>query len=379
MIFQGSDQPAFKCISIPGNDLKCSNCQHVLIEGYHEASFIGIAIRCFKCREVTSTPSLLAGEVCPKVLVLLNDSGNFLLGDSVTYQPSVAMISDAEHKRAIEACSPSKKSAPFDLTETGIQSLIDAFEFYSGRSVSNDLKILARHQSNNESGAWQMPFAWAAQTIRLALIENRVDLQIPAHNIALGRLLLFNNVVTTWKHHPRFKQISRELANPNSFFHTLSQFCLADYLYNADYQTGFSTLNIPGQPKTDLYIRVSASQNEHIELKAPQCFLWDKFPYASKQRLNEQIVRLVRKNRQISSKRPGHLSIVLEDPRPASYQLLKSSLSATLSKIGRDRSGLISVIAMGWQGVIVTKIGSIASLQAAFRIEQIPNPHFQKA
>lgn len=372
---QYGELPVLRCRDPVSDHFLCRNCGHRLIEGYLPESFIAVRIRCFRCAEVSETPSLAPGELVPTQLLNMGATGEFLVEGPIDYNRGVAMTVDAEIVRSNLECSPNRSGRKWSFGESMLIELERDFELYSGLSCQKLLPKLERYQRSSTGSAMDaMPLVWALEHLRGAKEKHQVNLDDPVTNAALTRALLFGNMTSAWSRHPRFSTIAGELANPGSFHHTIGQFAFAGYLFNAGNRITFSVQDTVGDSKPDLYFRPAADEQLFVEVKAPRVLVWNPNTTLTPELVTKKVRELLASSRQINRQKPGLIAIMVNHPDPNVAQSALLAAKRFLKVEGRRKGSLAAVSVVHWPGAL--KEGG--AIRVAYEVQSELNPHWDR-
>lgn len=341
---QGSALPAFRGEIDTGKNLQCSSgCGQVLIEHYVEDCYAKVGIKCFKCGQITWTPSLPLGEVFATPTVSLGSKGRFLLGSTVNVPSAAVLTCDQEIEREIAATAPRECSTELVITDQGLERLVEQYDEIVGGKFGQQRNIVDRLGMQSIK---TFPFVWAIGHLRKCLGSGVIDIHQANTFTALMWLNMFSHVVGTWQHHPRFKIIAKDLGKPKSFLHTSAQLITAAYLYHAGNRVGLSLEDREGVSNPDLYIRSAACGRIFLEVKAPEALQWDNRAHVSFETINKAIKDCIkRSSAQINRTHRGVLVISSSLMSNAFPALFEKSVRHTLRLKGWDHKGLAVVVA----------------------------------
>lgn len=372
---QGSEAPVFRGEFETGEHLECSSgCGQLLIEHYDKDDYATIGIRCFRCGEITWTPTLTLGEVFSASVVSLGDKGKFLLGSTVNTHSGVVLTCDQEIKREIEATAPREDLLPLTLTNEGLQSLVAEYDGIVGGKYAVQKKIVNRL---GISSIKTFPFAWSIAHLEECLLTGNIDIRRKETLTALIWLHTFSHVVGTWQHHPRFQFVARDLGKPKSFLHTSSQLIAAAYLYRAGNRIGLSLENIKGEPNPDLYLRVAGRDRLFLEVKAPEALQWGGDGSISIEQIETAVESCIKRSSdQINRTHRGVL--IISSSYVSNYfpELLEKCIIKGLKSRGMHHKNLAAVVGLS---PIVMSITSQGQVNSGFRFSTTLNEYYDGA
>lgn len=374
---QGSDAPAFSGDVDTGEHLRCTaGCGQVLIENYIEEAYVNVGIKCHKCGSITRTPGLPLGEVFASPILTLGEKGAYLLGKTVKAKSGVIITCDQELARELEATAPRDRSLPLIITPKGLQDLTKRYDNIVGERFSTQRKSVERL---GRSSIKTFPFAWAITHLEDCLASGVLDIRRAETLTALLWLNMFNHVVGTWEHHPRFALVARDLGMPKSFLHTSSKLIAAAYLYHVGNRVGLSLEDQPGRPNPDLYVRTSGRNKIFLEVKAPEALQWGGDRSTAIEQVENAVRTCIKKSSsQINRSSHGMLIIsssLLSESFPA---LLERAIQSVLSSRGRDHTSLAAVAGMSPSAFrMTTQVRGGAASNVGFQFSITLNEHYR--
>ena len=379
IIVQLGPDPVFSNTDEIDTDLECKECRNLLIDGYLPHSFFGLHIRCHSCKGVTSTPNYKDEGEFPGRVIMLPEDHQFGLS-TVDYSRSAVFASASQVEKIHARWSPKTEiKTPFEFSEKGLRGIIQLYEEYTDLNLHQRLRSLERHHANGKSGSKRMPFTWAIWKINTRLDAGSIDFDDYETNAALSRIHAFRHVVETWKHHPYFETIIREIkAEKDAFFHTIGQFVCASYLFSHGNWINFSISGKKGEPKPDLYAWYRPGEKIFIEVKSPSVLVWDPDKVPSRGEIRRKIDSIVTSKKQIGRSRPGAIVIANNHPIPLIQEWVNIETSLSLQQRGRSVPHLAAVIIMWSQGVnrLLPKDGtSQERMQLPYEFYPSLNPH----
>ncbi len=374
---QGSGAPAFRGEIVTGEQLECWRCSHVLIEHFDKDDYVTVGIKCYKCGEITWTPNLSAGEIFAASTVSLGKSGKFLLEGTVLSRSGVILTCDAEIAREFECTAPRKYKSPLNLSEEGLKDLTAKYDEIVGGVFSSQRRIVEK--AGNACAA-TYPFAWSIVHLELCLKAKVLDARRQDTATALMWIVMFDHVLGTWQHHPRFQIVAKSLGKPKSFLHTASQFIVASYLYHAGNRVGLSLEDKQGRPNPDLYLRGTATENKKlfIEIKAPEALQWSEKNDIGPEQIEKAVkAHIKRSSGQINRHHPGILVVSSSLSLDYIPNQLEKSIEKSLKLKGRDHRSLAAVVGLSPGNPLLTGYeNNGTNLGTSFRFSVTLNSHY---
>jgi len=269
MMVQGSLAPVF--VGPEGVDWTCRECGHLLAKSCPPRALIAVAIQCFICGQVTSTPQWESDEPLPRVVLSLGESeARYRIGSSLEIQAGDTIAPQAEIDRIeqLTGIRPDLKSQ-LDLTPNGLSAmerwLGDVLPgFKSAMGTARRARSVGNKKHRNCLIAWAI----------LHLGERLAAPQIDANEedlAAIACLQLAGNLIRRWQHHALFRTISPGLVH--EYPHAMAQLVTASWLADAGNPVGLTKLPENGR-SPDLFVNHNSAKKIEIEVKAPVDLQW---------------------------------------------------------------------------------------------------------
>lgn len=367
---QGQLAPLFRGAVANNAHLDCS-CGHRLIEHYYPACYIAVSLKCFKCKEVTCTPGLAEGEILPISLLSVGEGRKRYLIDGTVQVPlGVALTSREEILKANKLTAPRRSSMSFEVGTDSISTLESKFNELTCGKRAVQLAAASRHDV--AVACQKYPFVWAAEHLRSCLQRGVISDRAPYDLFALRQLYLFQHVINTWSHHPRFLGVAREFES--SFEHTCAVLIAAAHFYECGNPIGFTA--VEGGPRPDLYTRFGAQEHLFMEVKTPESLRWSPRWELSVEGVRKAIWNALDGCRhQLNRSRKGILIVSSSATSHDVGVLLDEAALHVLGKKGRDRKGVAGIVTLTSRFQLVAT-GAEVRVEMGFTPKYRKNPHF---
>lgn len=352
-ITQMSPAPIFKVNSPVQNFLSCASCnQSILIENYSPQNFIAVSMKCHRCGEVTTTPTLEPGEIVPEQVIIYKQSETKDAHGTLPISSETAITHDGELVRIASLSQPRNTKASFFPSIPTLNKLEAIYSAISAKDMAHHHKKAAKFQNlNNELGALQKyPFAWACAHIRDVLKgrehQHLISTSNPKTLTALSILECFTHFMGEWSHHPRFLEITKEFRNNIAFHHTIAVFVTASTLFRLGFRVAI--VPAPGEIRTaDMYMRLGVTQKFHIEVKTPRELNWGYEGSLDVNSLKKVIKDSIEDAKgQISYDKPGVLAIVASRISLKLGPMFNSAISQSIEEQDSLNSGLAGIMSV---------------------------------
>lgn len=151
------------------------------------------------------------------------------------------------------------------------------------------------------------PLAWSIQILKRQLKEKTLNIN-QRTLVAIGFLQSYRDILSRWRSHPNFPELSKELCS--YFYHSLILLIASNSLTDAGNRIAVKVIdNDDNERSADLYIRLSGTDTLHIEVKAPQAFEWTESNIPPC-KIRKTIEKCLKRSRgQINNLKPGVLVI----------------------------------------------------------------------
>ncbi|MEM7044580.1 MAG: hypothetical protein AAF543_17365 [Pseudomonadota bacterium] len=298
------------------------------------------------------TPPLEDGDILPQRVVHLENLDKILTDKTIDYEPSVVFTTSPYFEEANNKLSPNLAGdSSFVLDDESISWIVSEYERWTGLSFSKKMAKLRRFHTNGKSGSKSLPFAWSVWKMREAMKSDNIDFRDEELHAANVGLLSFQNGIAQWSHHPLFNKIIADLKNDGTFYHTMSQFNIASYLFSHGNRIGFSVNNVAGKAKPDLYCKWRPPEKFFIEVKSPQVLLWRKSGIPSRESVRAKIRTELSKRRQIGRASPGMIVLANNHPSPLVHHWVVSEIDTYLRDSGIQNPYLAGAATMWAEGI----------------------------
>lgn len=376
-LVQGSEAPIVIREGETLPPLICENCREsVLVENYLEDCFVGIGLQCFKCKNVTWTPSLPEGEIFPQKTLTLGREGRFLIGASVVNSKDVVMTCDQELDLAKSHTTPkSSTTNNLELSVDNIELLITELDVLSGGRFNKYIHSATRSVTHGSVYFRENPLAWSLVLLKNQLVANELTINNPTL-VALGFLQSYRDVLARWRDHIHFPILAQEFCA--YFYHTLIQLVVASYL--TDHGNRIA-INVAGEKEgvrnADLYVRLSGSEKLFVEIKGPEAFEWIASDITLG-KMKKVVEKCLSNSRgQIDINNPGILvigSTCLENDFLAA---LEKVLRSVLHAKGRSYKAIAGIATVGLKEVsLEANKNNGSKVSTAFNVGMVTNKYF---
>lgn len=323
---------------------------------------------------MSRTADLASGEIFSGNVVDIAGFGNIIRLDStVSIQSGVVIASPGAKARVAHMMKAGTPEA-FDVSLQGVRALIDRFELSTQTSFARQQSVFSR---GRRDAFHRFPFAWS-----IAALTDYLDRggSIRYVQSALINLKLFNEAISCFPNHPRFKHLLRGIAAPNSFHHNCTQILLARYLQDAGNEVGISIEDNHSSPNPDLYFRgLTDNSIFYMELKTPISLRPHPDSILTIDDFYERVVIGLKKaRRQISSSHRGIITLAYFGLDTYQPDIRTALVRKALYKIGQDGRN-ISAAVFCYPLNLVTKRnnGKIFDFSFSISIDPQINPGFE--
>jgi hypothetical protein len=324
-----------------GNGTLACACGEVLIEGYDPARFLGVAIRCGQCAEVTTTPPLPPGSSPPSAVVVAETVAEPRTA-TTALPANVHVAGRIEYDRIATLYQP---RTPKDNVYRISADLLDEAAAAHQAALGLALPVGALNIEDPFAGMTEHALAWAVAHLRGRLrAEQWASRESAATSAAATNVAAFLHFVRTWSHHPLYPAMAATAAERGFSLHGLAAFAAAHCLTMQGNRIGFPTpKQVPGRIG---FIYVAAGPSDMVAVH-PEVFDCFEYPYgrswdpAGLQAAVSDVV--LRAQGRINLKNPG---ILLLSPGVAlgGYdEALIEAVKAAVQSAGRKNRGLMAV------------------------------------
>ena len=376
VLIQGSPEPIIRIDDGAGDKLTCSGCgESVLIEGYRPECLVGVGLECWKCKHVTWTPELSPGEVLHAKVVTMGATGRLLIGSTVAQSSHVTFTTDHQIEREHGLASPRPPSqSPFELSIEGLDAVASELDLLSGGRFNKHLTSADRALARGARYFRDNPLAWALRYLNRQLVGGAMHMSEDTL-MAIGIVNAYRNVFSRWRQHARANYLAIEFCA--TFHHTISQLIAASYLSDHGNRIAINSPVQDGKRSADMYMRISAQDRLHLEVKAPESLEWPN-TLDSPFRMKKRVESLLAGSRgQIGRSSPGILIIGSSCISPGFFDKFGQAISSTLRSKVANYARVAGINLVGVDSLLLRPIrASNFDFQANYRSQTWKNPHY---
>jgi hypothetical protein len=325
----------------PGDGTLACACGQVLIAGYDPARFLGIAIRCGRCADVTATPPLPTGTSPPPAVVIAETAAE-TRSAAMTLPAHVHIVGRAEYDRIAALYQP---HTPEDNIYRISAELLDRVAAEYEAAIGQPLPEGASAAEDPFAGSVQHALAWAVAHLRGRLrADSWASRESEATSAAATNVAAFLHFVRTWSHHPLFPAMAATAAERGFSLHGLAPFAAAHCLTAQGNRIGFP--NPKGAPGRIGFLYVAAGPSDMVVLH-PEVFDRFEYPYGRSwdaAALRDAVSRVVlHAQGRINLKNPGVLLLSPGVAMGGFDEALIEAVRAATESAGRRNRGLMAV------------------------------------
>lgn len=323
--------------------LSCA-CGEVLIAGYDPDRFLGVAIRCGQCADVTTTPPLAAGRSPPSAVVIAETVAE--PRTATTALPAYLHVAGRiEYDRIAALYQP---HTPGDNVYRISPDLLDEAAAAYEAALGMALPVGVPGTDDPFAGMTEHALAWAVAHLRGRVeAESWTSRESEATSAAATNVAAFLHFVRTWSHHRLYPAMAATAAERGFSLHGLAPFAAAHCLTMQGNRIGFPTpKEVPGRIG---FTYVAAGPSDMVAVH-PEVFDRFEYPYGlewDRTALHAAVTGAVlRAQARINLKNPG---ILLLSPGVAlgGYdEALIEAVKAAVQSAGRKNRGLMAVAPM---------------------------------
>lgn len=155
-IVQSGVGPVFVCRATIEANLDCEHCGNNLVSGYLPECFVGLAFRCYRCKDLTKTGSLEDGELIARNLMIFPD-GEIAL-TKIEYSPHHCITTEYAAETYVRRCAPAQVPPILQIDPRRLEHVIARYDHLSKGSLSRQRRELSRYRGNI-AAALDLPFA----------------------------------------------------------------------------------------------------------------------------------------------------------------------------------------------------------------------------
>jgi hypothetical protein len=330
-------------------------CGHRLIAGYDPAHFLGIAIQCGACAEVTTTPGLPDGSKPPLAVVVAEPVAERRT-DTNTLPQETYVVGRAELDRIVDLYAPHN---PADNVYLVSPRLLDDVAAAYQRALGRPLPDVISTQDDPFAGMLDHALAWAVAHLRRRLQADawacRESAATSAAATNVAGLLHF---VRTWSHHPLFAAMAATAEERGCSLHGLAPFAAAHCLSMQGNRIGFPT---PGWVPTRIGHFLLASGPTDMVAAHTEAFDRFEYPYGrtwEPPSLKAAVAQVVAAAKgRINPRNPGVLLLSPGVALSGFDEALIEAVKAAVQTTGRKNRGLMAVAPI------------------VLRMQDMPDPH----
>lgn len=325
----------------PGDGTLACACGQVLIKGYDPDRFLGVAIRCGQCAEVTATPPLPAGRSPPSAVVVAETIAEPRTA-TTTLPANVHIVGRIEYERIAALYLPhTPTDNVYRITPDLLAEVAAAHEAAAGAKLPDWVASI----EDPFAGSTDHALAWAVAHLRERLrADSWASRESAATSAAATNVAAFLHFVRTWSHHPLFPAMAATAAERGFSLHGLAPFAAAHCLTAQGNRIGFPTpKEVPGRIG---FIYVAAGPSDMVAVH-PEVFDRFEYPYgrawdpAALQAAVAEVV--LRAQGRINLKNPGVLLLSPGVALGGYDEALIEAVKAAVQSAGRKNRGLMAV------------------------------------
>lgn len=353
-IVQAEDAPVFRVLPDNGQVLICDGCrEQTLIQGYCPPHFIDLGIICKKCGHVTTTPSVVRGQMIPHRPVLI-PTGRYLLSTADLRLASegghdATMVSERALWHEQQTLWPRPATTPRrELDQVLLEKAAAEYDRLTGGKYAAQAAAVAKAAKHNRASAMARTeaFAWATWRLERALSEPVFDLRSGEIGMAMSFVSAFEHIIETWGHHPLFTDIMRTVSDGRSFQHTVAQLIAAAVLHTHGNRVALVVADGVDGRLADLALRFTPEETLHIEVKAPDLLADPAAVSKADARALEVCILAALKSAkgQITSDKRGILVVAGGALPHGAHDRLIAAAECALRRKGHDNKGVAGIV-----------------------------------
>jgi hypothetical protein len=337
----------------------CACGQSVLIEGFDPRNFLGIAIRCAVCGNVSETAGLPDGAQPPPNVILVErgveNSPRPMTSDTV-------LISQEEMERLVAFYQPRATGAdPHVISD----ELLD------------DVEIQQRNWTNepldpSPTGYKSNALAWAVAHFRERLRDPEwTSFADSSDSTAVAVIAGFRDLFASWGHHPLFGAMIATAAAQGYSLHAMAMFGAAKSLTSAGNQIAFVPTSGPGSRIASFQLLLGPQEQMTVVVNRFDRFEWPDGVEATPQAIRAAAIEAMASVQgSINRLRPGMLVLSPGAVEGKADQLFIDNVFAAIGSHGKRYRGLAAV------AVIAPKVlptGRHREVRFGYSFYPIPN------
>jgi len=278
-----------------------------------------------------------------------------------------------ERERGLAAPRPAPKSN-FELSIEGLDAVASELDLLSSGRFNSHLMSADRALARGARYFGENPLAWALRYLNRQLVGGSMRMSEDTL-MAIGIVQSFQNVFSRWRQHARASYLAIEFCG--NFHHTISQLIAASYLSDHGNRIAINAPVHGGGRSADLYVRISARERLHLEVKAPKSLEWPN-TVDSRSEMKKLVEKLLAGAQgQIGTSTPGVLIIGSSCISPGFFDRFGQAIRSTLRSKGDKFRGVAAINLVGLDSLSLHPTrASTFDFQASYRSEAWKNPHY---
>jgi hypothetical protein len=313
----------------------CRCGRSLLIAGYEPRNFLGIAIQCAACGQITETPGLPPGTAPPSAVTMVERGAKT---PPATVSGDTVLISREEMERLAALYHPrSTEADPHVISE----ALLDDLEFQQRRWTDEPLgPAPARYQDH--------ALAWAVAHFRARLREpDWTSFADDSDIVAVTIIAAFRDLFASWVHHPLFGAMVNTAAVQGFSLHAMALFGAAKSLASAGNRVGFVPTEGPRPRIVSFQIVLGAQEQMSVAVRRFDGFEWPDGPLGTPPAVRAAVIEAMASVQgSINRLRPGMLVLSGGASQAGLDQLLLDGITAAVGSHGKRHRGLAAVAAI---------------------------------
>ncbi len=337
----------------------CGCGQSLLISGYEPRNFLGIAVRCFACGNVSETPGLAEGEQPPPDVTMVERGA---VNPPRTVATTTVLISREEMERLVALYQPRATGADPHVISDG---LLDEVETQQRCHTNQPLDPSPR-------GYKGQPLAWAIAHLRDRLRDPEwTSFADSSDSTAAAVVAAFRDLFASWSHHPLFGAMLETAAAQGFSLHAMAMFGAAKSLMSAGNQIAFVPTT-GARPRIASFQLVQGPQ-EHMSVQVNR---WDRFEWPDGAEATPQAIRaavieaMASVQGSINRLHPGMLVLSPGAVEGKADQLFIDNIFAAIGSHGKRYRGLAAVAAICPK---VLPTGKLREVRFGYSFYPVPN------
>ncbi len=314
-----------------------------LISGYAPGQFLGVAIQCGACGQVSETPGVLEGTAPPRQAVVVERGQD---NPPRSIAATAALIGKDEMDRLIALYLPREPEDPFfDLDH----ALLDGLE-------ADQLRLTGRPFETLNPTYKTHPLAWALSHFRARLGDpGWRNFHGESDAVALAVLGAFREMISSWGHHPLFRAMVGTAAARDFSFHAMAIFGAAKALAVAGNRIGFVATEAKDPRIAAVRLVVDGQSDMSISVVRFDQFEWPDASPATPASARAAILDAMSAARgHINRLHPGILILSAGAVDGAMDSILLEAMTDAIASHGKRHRGLMAIGAILPKVVVAT-------------------------